>query len=137
QYWERFGDQIGRPATPLAAPPAAGSPKVRAVRFRPAIVARVTPFDLNVVWQHLDLPPGERFDLVLATNVFVYYGVLEQSLALINVEHMLKPGGFLLSNNALLELPVARLRSVDYHTSVFSDRAGDGEQIVWYRLSPP
>ncbi|MGH9493082.1 MAG: hypothetical protein ACRD2K_06245, partial [Terriglobales bacterium] len=48
QYWERFGDQIGRPATPLAAPPAAGSPKVRAVRFRPAIVARVTPFDLNV-----------------------------------------------------------------------------------------
>lgn len=137
QYWKRFGDQIGRPATPLAAPRAADSPKVRAVRIRPAIVARVTPFDLNIVYQRLDLSPEEGFDLIVATNIFVYYGVFEQSLALVNVEHMLKPGGILLSNNALLELPVSRLRSVDYQASAFSDRPDDGEQIVWYRLSPP
>lgn len=132
-YWEQFGDQIGLPATPVAIPPGIGQLKARAVRVRPAIVSRITPVDLNIVLQRMELPAGQGFDLVVATNIFVYYDLFEQSLALANVESMLRPGGFLLSNNALLELPVSRLRSVDYLTVVYSDRPDDGDHIVWYQ----
>jgi predicted O-methyltransferase YrrM len=65
--------------------------------------------------------------------VFVYYDTLDQALALANIEHMLRPGGILLSNNALLELPTSRMRSVGYLTVPYSDRPDDGDHIVWYR----
>ena len=74
--------------------------------------------------------------LRVATNVFVYYDTLDQCLALANVEAMLKPGGFLLSNNALLELPTSRMHSVGYLTVEYSNRPDDGDHIVWYRRSP-
>ncbi len=138
QYWERFGAQIGATVPPLAAPANAGELKVRAVRIRPAIVSRITPEDLNIVLQRLDRPATDQgFDLVLATNVFVYYDIFEQCLALANVERMLRPGGFLLSNNALLELPSSRIHSVGYLTTVYSDRPDDGDHIVWYQRSRP
>lgn len=132
-YWTRFGNQIGTAATPAAAPAGLGEVKVRAVRVRPSVAALITPEDLNIVLQRLVLPPGEEFDLVIATNIFVYYDVFEQSLALTNVAHMLRVGGLLLSNNALLELPATRVRSVDYETVVYSDRPNDGDHIVWYQ----
>ena len=80
-----------------------------------------------------NLAPAERFDLIIATNILVYYDNFEQSLALANVERMLRPGGFLLSNNALLELPFSRIHSLDYLTVVYSDRPDDGDHIVWYQ----
>jgi hypothetical protein len=46
---------------------------------------------------------------------------------------MLRDGGFLLSNNALLELPVSKMKSVSYLTVVYSDRLDDGDHIVWYQ----
>ncbi len=132
-YWKAFGDQIGRglPTPPLSL----NTPglEVRVVRVRPNLVARIRPMALNMVTQHIDLAESERFDLIIATNVFVYYGVFEQSLALANIEHMLRRGGFLLSNNLLLELPLSEIHSVDYHTVVYSDRNGDGDHIVWYQ----
>jgi SAM-dependent methyltransferase len=142
RYWERFGEEVGAPAAPVPIPAAIGPIQVRAVRIRPEVVARVSPLDVNVVWQRLEPPPEEAFDLVVATNILVYYDVLEQSLALANVERMLRPGGFLLSNNALLELPVSRMRSVGYNTVVYSDRRDHGDHVVWYRRiadgpSPP
>ena len=84
--------------------------------------------------QRFDGPP---FDLVVATNVFVYYDTLDQSLALANVEAMLRPGGLLLSNNALLELPALRMRSAGYLTVQYSDRPDDGDHVVWYRRGGP
>jgi hypothetical protein len=132
-YWEKFGDRIGDTTTPVAAPSALGDMKVRAVKIRSAVVSLISPEDLNVVLQRLELPPDERFDLMIATNILVYYDVFEQSLALANIEKMLRPGGFLLSNNALLELPGSNMHSVDYETVVYSDRANDGDHIVWYQ----
>ena len=76
---------------------------------------------------------GRRFDLIVATNIFIYYDVFEQSLCLRNVETMLRRGGFLLTNNALLELPSSGVHSVDYLTVVYSDRPDDGDHIVWYQ----
>jgi len=135
RYWEKFGDQIGVPARPVAVPGGVGGLKIRAVRIRPAIASKITPVDLNIVLQRLDGPTQEGFDLIIGTNIFVYYDVFEQSLALANVERLLRPSGFLLSNNALLELPTSRMRSVDYLTTVYSDRPDDGDLIVWYQRS--
>jgi len=140
RYWEEeFGTSIGAPVVPIAVPNALGNLKVRAIRIQPTVVKRIHPVDLDIVLERLDLPPDERFDLIIATNIFVYYDVFEQSLALTNVQAMLRPGGFLLSNNALLELPSSRVRSVGYSTVVYSDRRDDGDHIIWYRLSynPP
>ncbi len=135
-YWTRFGDRIGAPVRPAAVPLEPGDLKIRAVRIRPEIVARITPVDLNIVSQRLELPAAERFDLIVATNILVYYDTFEQTLAMRNVESMLRPGGFLLSNNALLELPFVRLHSAGYLTVVYSDRPNDGDHIVWYQRSP-
>ncbi len=134
-YWERFGDQIGVPVQPAGVPFDVGELKIRAVRVRPAIVSKIAPVDLNIVLQRLDLPADGGFDLIIATNILVYYDVFEQCLAVANVEQMLRPGGFLLSNNALSELPSSRVRSVAYLTVVYSDRPDDGDHIVWYQRS--
>jgi len=87
-----------------------------------------------LVAQHLELSPVERFDLVIGTNVFVYYDRPEQALAMANLATMVKPGGILLSNNALLELPSTGWRSIGYSKTLYSDRDEDGDTVVWYQL---
>ena len=135
-YWQRFGDAVGTPAGALTPPPTAGPLEVRAVRVRPAVVAAVQPVDLNVVYQRLELPASERFDLVVATNILVYYDTFEQCLAMANVASMTAVGGLFLTNNVLLELPGSKLRSAGYKTVVFSDRPDDGEHVLFYRRVP-
>ena len=138
-YWGRFGDAVATPADAAKPPLSAGPLAVRAVRVRPEVVAAVHPVDLNVVYQRLDLPPAERFDLVVATNILVYYDTLEQCLALANVARMIAVGGLFLANNSVLELPGSTLRSVGYKTVVFSDQPDDGEHVIFYRrlTDPP
>jgi hypothetical protein len=133
KYWQQFGDQIGAPVTPVAVPPTAGRLAMRAVKVRPTFVTHITPFDTNIVLQKLELPDSEKFDLIVATNILVYYDNFDQSLAMINVERMLRPGGIMLSNNALLELPFFKVHSAGYSTVVYSARPDDGDHIVWYR----
>jgi len=67
---------------------------------------------LNIVTDRLD---GDGFDLIVATNVFVYYDVLDQALALANVASMLRPGGFFLTNTAMVDTsaPTLRLAGLD------------------------
>ncbi len=102
-YWTKLGDQIGTPVKPLPLPEAAEGIQIRAVQVRPAVAARITPLDLNIVYQRTAPPSGQAFDLVIATNMFIYYGEFEQSLARANVAAMLKPGGFLITNDKLPE----------------------------------
>jgi hypothetical protein len=114
-YWQRAGDRIGARA-PSPAPPAnAGRAQVRRILVRPATVLSITTQDLNIVVQHPDpLPPGEQFDLMIATNILLYYDVFEQSLAGINIAKMLRPGGLLLTNNRIFELPSTPLSGIDF-----------------------
>jgi SAM-dependent methyltransferase len=130
EYWKVAGDRVGTASPPARAAVAGANVDVRTVAVRPAVALRLEPLDLNIVVQRSDT---HRFDLVVATNVFVYYDVLEQVLALSNVRAMLKPGGILLSNNALLELPSTGMRSAGYVTVEYSDVRDDGDHIVWYR----
>jgi hypothetical protein len=135
-YWRQFGNQIGTPVPPIQPPSLAGSVETRAVEIRPAILSMITPVELDIVSQHLDLTPKEGFDMIVATNVFLYYGLFEQMLALSNTQSMLRPGGFLLSNDSLPLLDASPMHSVDYLSLFYSDRPEDGDVIVWYQRSP-
>jgi len=131
RYWETVGARIGRPVN-VSSPSDAGPMNVRAVSVAPSIVEKVRPFDVNITAQRLSLPGEALFDLVIGTNVFVYYDRLQQALAMTNVAAMLRPGGILLSNNALLEIPAVGLRSLGYTKSFYSDNSEDGDLMVWY-----
>jgi chemotaxis methyl-accepting protein methylase len=105
-----MGDQVGTRVTPIAVPAAVRDTiKNRAVRIRPEVVMRITPIDMNVVFQTLPLAADQRFDLVVGTNIFLYYDALEQSLARVNLWGMIKPGGFLISNTALAAAASSKL----------------------------
>jgi predicted DNA-binding transcriptional regulator AlpA len=110
-YWKRFGSQIGIPAAPVAVPAGLKRVTLRAIRVRPEFVRRMQTFDVDVVLQRVEIDPeSTKFDLLIATNILVYYDTFEQSLAMTNVAAMLKPGGYLLTNNLLLELPGSPMR---------------------------
>ena len=102
----------------------------RAVNVRPGVVLRITPVDMNVVYQTLPLPPDQQFDLVIGTNIFVYYGGLEQSLARANLATMIKPGGFLLTNEALPSNALSKLAD-SVQTSVLVQK-GDTKYVYGY-----
>lgn len=51
---------------------------------------------LNVITERLD--PSQRYDLIVATNVLVYFNDLELLLALSNIRSMLGEGGYLIHN---------------------------------------
>jgi hypothetical protein len=112
EYWQELGDQIGQPVAPIPVPESAASTQIRAVKVRPEVVARVTPFAVNVVYQRLNLPADRAYDLVIGTNVFLYYGAFEQSLARANISAMLRPGGILISTDKLAENVPSALKDV-------------------------
>ena len=112
QYWQNLGGQIGQPGAAIPVPQGAPGFATRAVKIRPAVVSRIIPIDMNIVFQRLPLAPDERFDLIIGTNIFLYYGGFEQSLARANVAAMLKPGGFLLSNDKLPDTVPSGLEQV-------------------------
>ena len=84
------------------------------------MVRQITPLDTNIVYQRLVLPPEQAFDLVIGTNIFVYYGEFEQSLARANIAAMLRPGGFLVSNDKLPDVVLSGLDDVLETTVVSS-----------------
>jgi hypothetical protein len=136
-YWQTFGNQIGAPAQAPASKAIADAAELRAVRARPSAVQRMSVLNVNIVTERLD---GEAFDLVIATNVFIYYDVLEQALAMANVEAMLKPGAFLLANMSAPRLTSVSLRPGETTRTLYTRASGAREDIldfiVWYRRSP-
>jgi hypothetical protein len=114
-YWRRFGDQVGKEVTPLSPPAAEAKMNIRAVEIGPQSVLDILPKQLDIVVERLEnLPALEQFDVVVATNVLLYYGAFEQALAMANVAAMLRPGGLLIANHALT--PPAPFRTTPYMT---------------------
>ena len=133
-YWRSLGDQVGTATPPISPPGIFQGLETRAVRIRPDVVLACEPIDLNIVVQRLSLPATEQFDLMVATNIFVYYDAFEQSLALANAGTMLKPGGLLLTNDRLPVIPggsmrLAGITVVPYDAPGVSTR----EAVGWYR----
>jgi len=127
-YWQQFGAGIGKvvPAAPV--PAIAGDVRVRAVAVRPSVVSAITPADVDIVLERTD----DRFDLIVATNILVYYDAFEQSLALANISKMLKPGGFFLTNYAVTPLPPMEA-AASQTIAVDFDRQHNGDTIYCYR----
>jgi SAM-dependent methyltransferase len=131
-YWMRFGAGIGTSAQALH-PPLGVQVRTRAVRITPEIVKLLRPADLNVVLQHLPLPEDRKLDLMIATNVMVYYEPFEQALALENIARMLRPDGMLLSNNALPDVKGGPMRPVGATSVAYSEDPDDGDHVLWYK----
>ncbi len=127
-YWQTFGDQVGASAPAQASKAIEDVAQLRAVRARPSDVRRMSVLNVNIVTERLD---GEAFDLVIATNVFIYYDVLEQALAMSNIEAMLKPGAFLLANVSAPNLTAVTIDPVETTTTRYAPNLIDF--IVWYQ----
>ena len=129
-YWQTFGQTIGEETAAALPPPAAAVSRVRAVRVAPEIAGSIEPRDVNIVLDRLRLMPDQQFDLVVATNVLVYYDVFEQALALANIASMLRPGGLLLTNTAVLPTPPMKA-SASYLRVPHTARRYD--DMFWYQ----
>src|SRR6266516_3811197 len=133
QYWRSFGSEIGEPAGPIQPPPVLNGLETRAVAIPPNVILSCEPVDLNIILEQPDRSEIKRFDLIIATNVFSYYDTLEQALALQNIATLLKPAGFLLTNDWLPGLPQIPMRSIGY-TPVRYGEGGDwGDNIFWWQ----
>jgi hypothetical protein len=111
EFWQKLGKDVGNRVTPIAVPDeVSGEIWNRAIAVRPNVVKNLTPVDMNIVFQSVSLPADKQFDLVIGTNIFVYYGSLEQSLARANIGTMVKAGGFLITNEALPDKAPSNLK---------------------------
>jgi len=104
-YWRSFGSEIGKPVASIQPPVALKDLETRAVEIRPDVILSCKPVDLNIVFEQFDGSAMGGFDLIIGTNLFLYYDELEQALALQNISTLLKPAGFLLTNDWLPHLP--------------------------------
>lgn len=134
RYWQSLGDQIGAEVTPIRPPVILRSAnggqslEARAIRVRPEVVLRFQPGELNIVLERIDMTEADRFDLMVGTNIFIYYDAFERSLALENAGTMLKHGGLLLTNDRLPEVPGGTMR-----LGGLSDTQDSHDPVGWYR----
>jgi SAM-dependent methyltransferase len=133
RYFREFGGHVGAPVPAVKAPDSAGALETRAVRVAPDVLRSLTAVEFDVVYQRLPLTGEQRFDLVVATNVLLYYDPFEQGLAAAAIAALLRPGGLLLTNTRLDDVPGFGFLEVTEQTHVFSARPGDGETLTAYR----
>lgn len=133
-FWNSLGDQIGSAINPIAPPSVFEGLPTRAVRIRPAAVLACDPVNLDIILERLNLAPADQFDLLIATNIFVYYDAFEQALALENTGAMLKPGGLLLTNDRLPVPPASSMRLAGL-TDIALDAPGSTahQAMGWYQ----
>jgi hypothetical protein len=132
-YWQHFGELLGDSRKPLPVPVALRDVTIRSVAIHPKYVARLQTFDLNIVTQTLDLSPAERFDLIVATNILVYYDRLQQALAMAGIAHMMNPGGIFLANNVLPAQHDPALEYLGRKSIAYANSGAYGDDVVVYR----
>jgi hypothetical protein len=94
-YFGQLGRRIGYEST-LKLPGPLASHLSKSVLVRQDIADRLTAGEMNIVTERYD--PSPEYDLVVATNVLVYFSDEELRLALANICSMLRPGGYLVHN---------------------------------------
>jgi hypothetical protein len=77
------------------------------------------------VLQHLPRPNDRKLDLMIATNVMLYYEPFEQALAPQNI------AGMLLRNNALPQVPGVPMRPVGGTSLAYLEDPDDGDHMLW------
>lgn len=134
-FWRSFGDVIGHPVKPIPVPEQLAGVELRAVAISPDRAAHISPLDLNIVTQTADFPEGRGFDLVIATNILVYYDNLQQALAMANIARMMNLGGIFISNTPLPAAHDERLRYLGGRNVSYAQDGSYGDDIVVYRRS--
>jgi hypothetical protein len=129
-YWKRWGSAIGKETPAVPPPAAAGDVRTRAIRLQADVVSAITARDLDIVVDRLPTRVDERFDLIVATNVLIYYDVFEQALAASNIAAMLRPGGVFVTNTAVL--PTTPLAPTASYLRV-AHSAQRYDEMFWYR----
>jgi hypothetical protein len=132
-YWQYFGEVVAHPVKPLPVPQQLPTVELKAVAVTPDRAARLTAMDLNIVAQTADFSDSERFDLVVATNILVYYDHFQQALAMTNVARMMKPGGIFVSNTLLPAAHDERLNYLGGRSVVYAQDGSYGDDIVVYQ----
>jgi len=132
-YWQHFGEVVGTPTKPLPVPAQLAKVSLRAVAVAPDRAARVIPMDLNIVAQTSDFPDGRRFDLVVATNILVYYDRFEQALAMTNIARMMNTGGIFVSNTLLPSAHDESLKYLGGRSVIYAQDGSYGDDIVVYQ----
>jgi hypothetical protein len=112
-YWQHFGDSLGKPV-------------------KSQFAARILAEELNIVTQTREMPAGQGFDLVVATNVLGYYNPLEQAMAMTNIAQMLAAGGVFFTNNPVPTDKVAALEYLGIRHVLFTDN-GSGDDVLTFR----
>jgi hypothetical protein len=132
-YWHSLVDQTGTAVEPIRPPEIFPGLETRAVRIRPDVVLACEAVDLNIVLERLDLAAAARFDLIVGTNIFVYYEAFEQTLALENAGAMLNPRGLLLTNDRLPETRAGSMRLAGTTVVPFDTPGVSARQAMgWY-----
>jgi hypothetical protein len=132
-YWQKFGEILGTPVKPLPVPASVSDVTMRAVAVRPRYAAQMRGFDMNVVTQTMDVPEGQGFDLVVATNVLVYYDLFQQALAMGSIAHMMNHRGIFLANHALPAQHAEALEYLGRRTVGYTPSGEYGDDVVAYR----
>jgi SAM-dependent methyltransferase len=137
-YWRSLGDRVGDDVAPIRPPETFQTAdgglgletrlETRAVRIRPDVVLRCQPVNLNIVLERIPLAEADRFDLMVGTNVFIYYDAFERSLALENAGAMLKHGGLLLTNDRLPDVRGGSMRQAG-----LTDVQYNRDAVGWYQ----
>ena len=133
EYWKHFGDALAFPAPAIEPPASVTSIETRAVRFPAATVLALDTEDVNIVTQRLSLGAAERYDLMVATTILVYYSPFEQALALANIATMLKPGGLLLTNDELPTHASVPMRLAGRVEVLYTEQPRRGDTVFVYR----
>lgn len=94
-YFRNLGRKIGEESA-LSAPAPLTSHLTKAISVRSDLVRNVTAAEMNILTERYD--PSPAYDLVVATNILVYFNQQELRLALANICSMLRPGGYLVHN---------------------------------------
>lgn len=129
-YWQNFGGQIATVSQPTTQQ---AGVQTRSISVKTKFLSKIRAFDTNIVLQSPVLADAAKYDLIIGTNIFLYYDSFQQGLAMLNLNKMLKPGGILLSNNALIEHDFTPIRSIGYTSTIYSDKPGDADAIIWYQ----
>jgi len=133
EYWRSFGSEIGTPVAAIQPPPVLNGLETRAVTIRPRVVVSCEPVDMNVVFEQFSGSATKPFDLVVATNVFLYYDTFEQALALRNISDLLKPGGLFVTNDWLPHVPQIPMHSIGYTPVKYGESGDRGDNVFWWQ----